>query len=241
MSQTVRCLVVDDEPLAAGLLEKHIQQIPQLELVASCWNALEAFEILKKEKIDLIFLDIQMPVLNGIEFVKSLQHPPSIIFTTAYRDYAVESYELEVVDYLLKPITFTRFFKSINKYLSRLEQKTPNDPITNTNHTSSTHAEEFIYVNTNRKYVKVLFQEILYIESLKDYVRIHTDNQRITTKDKISEFVEKLPNYFLRIHRSFIVNTKQIKAYTVNDIEIGETEIPIGVSYKKEVMNFLKR
>jgi len=240
MSEKVKCLVVDDEPLAAGLLEKHIQQIPQLQLVASCWNALEAFNILKKESIDLIFLDIQMPVLNGIEFVKSLPNPPSIIFTTAYRDYAVESYELEVVDYLLKPITFTRFFKSINKYLSRLEQKIPNVPVPIPTITSSSETEEFIYVNTNRKYVKVLFREVLYIESLKDYVRIHTKDQRITTKDKISEFIEKLPDHFLRVHRSFIVNTQQIKAYTVNDIEIGAAEIPIGVSYKKEVMVFLK-
>lgn len=239
MSKKIKCLVVDDEPLAAGLIEKHIQQIPQLELVASCWNALKAFELLKKEQIDLIFLDIQMPVLNGIEFVKSLPNPPSIIFTTAYRDYAVESYELEVVDYLLKPITFTRFFKSINKYLSRLEQNQPNSSIPVPTNNTPSDSEDFIYVNTNRKYVKVLFQEVFYIESLKDYVRIHTENQRITTKDKISEFVEKLPNYFLRVHRSFIVNTQQIKAYTVNDIEIGDQEIPIGVSYKKEVMAFL--
>lgn len=241
MNTTIKCLVVDDEPLAAGLIEKHIQQIPQLDLVASCWNALEAFEILKKEQIDLIFLDIQMPILNGIEFVKSLPNPPSVIFTTAYRDYAVESYELEVVDYLLKPITFIRFFKSINKYLSRLEQDTLSAPKSVAINTSSSESENFIYVNTNRKYVKVLFKEVLYIESLKDYVRIHTKDQRITTKDKISEFVEKLPNYFLRVHRSFIVNTQQIKAYTVNDIEIGDQEIPIGVSYKKEVMAFLRK
>ncbi|MEM8527792.1 MAG: LytTR family DNA-binding domain-containing protein [Bacteroidota bacterium] len=240
MNEKIKCLVVDDEPLAARLIGKHIQQILQLELVASCWNALEAFEILKREQIDLIFLDIQMPVLNGIEFVKSLPNPPSVIFTTAYRDYAVESYELEVVDYLLKPITFTRFFKSINKYLSRLEQKQSPVSVPVAKNTSPSETEDFIYVNTNRKYVKVLFREVLYIESLKDYVRIHTENQRITTKNKISELVEKLPNYFLRVHRSFVVNTRQISAYTVNNIEIGEAEIPIGGSYKKELMAFLK-
>ncbi len=171
------------------------------------------------EALNLIFLDIQMPVLNGIEFVKSLPNPPSIIFTTAFRDYAVESYELEVVDYLLKPITFTRFFKSISKYLSRLEQQQTKPAIPTIDEAATViETAEFIYVNTNRKYVKVLFQEVLYIESLKDYIRIHTKQQRIVTKDKISEFKGKLPDYFLRVHRSFIVNMRQITAFTVNDV-----------------------
>ncbi|MGB0524004.1 MAG: LytR/AlgR family response regulator transcription factor, partial [Flammeovirgaceae bacterium] len=164
MSKMINCLVVDDEPLAAGLLEKHIQQFAQLHLVASCWNAIQAFEILKKERIDLIFLDIQMPGLNGIEFVKSLQNPPSIIFTTAYRDYAVESYELDVVDYLLKPITINRFFKSINKYFDKIAANpTPKQVMA-----IDAQPAPFIYVNTNRKYVKIEFNKVLYIESLKD-------------------------------------------------------------------------
>ena len=232
----VKCLIVDDEPLALLLIEKHISQIPQLEIVAKCQNALEAFEILKQEKIDLLFLDIQMPVLTGLEFAKSLPNRPSIIFTTAYREYAVESYELDVVDYLLKPISFSRFFKAFNKYLNMQKQggNTQAIPVT-TKETSP----NFIYVNSNKKHIKVLFDEILYIESIKDYVRIHTNDQRIITKDKISEFEKKVSENFLRVHRSFIVNRKQITAFTAHDIEIGETEIPIGGSYKKRVFEVL--
>ena len=237
--QKIRCLVVDDEPLAAGLIEKHLLKFNQFELVASCWNAMEAFEVLKREKIDLIFLDIQMPVLSGIDFVRSLRHPPSIIFVTAYRDYAAESYELDVVDYLVKPITFDRFFRSINKYLAQVENTVQQKTIKATK-TSEPDDLSFIYVNTNRRYVKVLFEEVEYIESLKDYIRIHTIRETITTKDKISDFEKKVPDYFLRVHRSFIVNTKSITAFTTHDIEIGNKEIPIGVSYKQVVFNFLK-
>lgn len=240
MSDKFKCLIIDDEPLAIMLIEKHISQIPQLEIVASCQNPLAAFEVLKKEPIDLLFLDIQMPVLTGLEFAKSLQHPPSIIFTTAYREYAVESYELNVVDYLLKPITFTRFFKAINKFLN--SRQTEPTPIIQVSAPASSSSEPaFIYVNANKKHIKVLFQDILYVESIKDYVRIHTKDQRITTKDKISEFGQKLPNHFLRIHRSFIVNQRQITAFTAHDVEIGEAEIPIGVSYKKGVFEVLKK
>lgn len=237
IDRKIRCLVVDDEPLAIRLLENHIQQFPQLELVASSWNAIEAFDVLKKEAIDLIFLDIQMPGLSGIDFLKSLNNPPAVIFTTAYREYAVESYELDVIDYLLKPVTMDRFFRSINKYLDRqTSSSTPTAP-----HSPSTPTEEdHIFVNTNRKYVKILFDEVTYVESLKDYVRIHTTEQSITTKDKISEFEKKLPDYFLRVHRSFIVNTGKISAYTAYDIEIGKKEIPIGISYKQVVMNYLQ-
>lgn len=237
MSQTVKCLIVDDEPLAAGLIKKHIDQIPQLELVETCWNAIEAFEVLKRESIDLVFLDIQMPVLNGLEFIKSLDKTPGIILTTAYREYALEGYELDVIDYLLKPITFVRFFKAVNKYLS----KEPVQEIMVQSPQPQAEGEAFIYVNTNRKHVKVLFEEVLYIESLKDYVRIHTPLKSITTKDKISDFFQKLPPHFLRVHRSFIVNTRKVSAYSAHEIEIQEHEIPIGISYKKEVMAFFSK
>ena len=234
----IKCLIVDDEPLAIMLIEKHISQIPQLELVASCQNALEAFEVLKKESIDLLFLDIQMPVLTGLEFAKSLQHPPSIIFTTAYREYAVESYELNVVDYLLKPITFSRFFKAINKYLNSQHTESAMNIIQTA---AVPKSPAFIYVNANKKHIKILLKDVLYVESLKDYIRIHTNDQRITTKDKISEFEQKLPDNFLRIHRSFIVNRQHITAFTAHDVEIGKTEIPIGGSYKKGVFEVLKK
>lgn len=237
MNTTIKCLIVDDEPLAIQLIQSHIKRLPQLEIVASCQNALEAFDLLKKEEVDLVFLDIQMPVLTGIEFVKSLQHPPSVIFTTAYREYAVESYELEVVDYLLKPITFTRFFKAINKYLNQRQASAHPPPATS----PAPRPEEnsFIYVVANKKRIKIWFEAIEYIESLKDYIRIHQASGKITTKEKISEFEHKLPSFFLRIHRSFIVNTKKITAYTAHDVEIEEKEIPIGGSYKKEVFQRL--
>ncbi|MBX2874448.1 MAG: LytTR family DNA-binding domain-containing protein [Saprospiraceae bacterium] len=239
MSEKVKCLIVDDEPLALQLIQAHIERLPQLEIVAACQNALEAFELLKKEQIDLVFLDIQMPVLTGIEFVKSLQHPPSIIFTTAYREYAVESYELEVVDYLLKPITFTRFFKAINKYLNQNQAPPPVHPSPTPKTSTASTEDTFLYVNANKKRIKVWFQDVEYIESLKDYIRIHHASGSITTKEKISEFERKLPPFFLRIHRSFIVNTQKITAYTAHDVEIKEKEIPIGGSYKKEVFEKL--
>ena len=237
MQQPCKCLIVDDEPLAIELIKDHIERIPQLEIAATCQNALEAFEVLKKESIDLMFLDIQMPMLTGMEFVKSLQHPPSIIFTTAYRQYAVESYELDVVDYLLKPITFTRFFKAINKYFNTLN---PNANTPQVAPIATPIPEAYIYVNANRKHIKVFFKDILFVESLKDYIRIHTDEKSIVTKDKISEFETKLPDSFLRVHRSFIVNTEKITAFTANDIEIAKHEIPIGISYKQQVFDFLK-
>lgn len=237
MKSLIKCLVVDDEPLAIELLEKHIEQFPNLELVRSCWNAFDAFEVLKSEPIDLIFLDIQMPGLTGLELVKSLKNPPGIIFTTAFRQYAADSYELDVIDYLIKPITIQRFLKSVNRYMSR-----QNQPLHFEEPNQGVPAEpDYVYLSANRKYVKVVFEDIIYIESLKDYVCIHLSDQEISTKDKISDFELKLPDHFLRIHRSFIVNTRKITAFTAQDIEIGQQEIPIGISYKKEVINQLSR
>lgn len=236
MSKKTKCIVVDDEPLAIELLEGHIQQFAQLELVATCWNAIEAFEIVKNTPVDIIFLDIQMPGLSGIQFVKSLQNPPAIIFTTAYREYAVESYELDVIDYLLKPITMDRFFKSITKYFDKVGGSIIQKETLSTTVTEDDH----IYVNTNRKYVKVVFKEVLYVESIKDYVRIHLEKESISTKEKISVFEQKVPSYFMRTHRSYMVNIHKITSYTMQDIEIGEIEIPIGISYKKEVIKKLQ-
>ncbi len=234
----INCLIVDDEPLAIELLENHLQQFTQFHLVTSCWNAIQAFEVLKREQIDLVFLDIQMPGMTGIEFVKSIANPPSIIFTTAYRDYAVESYELDVVDYLVKPITIDRFLKAVNRYFDKREYPA----LSSENRKDTTvPIDNFLYVNTNRKHVKVSFEEVLYIESLKDYVGIQLPNEEVKTKDKISDFEKKLPDYFMRVHRSFIINTKKITAFTTHDIEICKNEIPIGISYKKEVMAFLAR
>ena len=237
MSRKYECLIVDDEPLALELIETHINQIPQLVVTAKANSAIEALQLLKEHSYDLLFLDIQMPVLTGIELLKTLQNPPSVIFTTAYREYAVESYELNVVDYLVKPITFLRFVKAVDKFLITAgDQQSQSEPLGLTSKT-----EESIFVNVNKKYVKVIFNQITYIESVKDYIHIHTQNETIITKDRISEFEKKLPGFFLRIHRSFIVSRKHITAFTAQDIEIGNKEIPIGKSYKNTVLEELQK
>lgn len=235
MKKTIRCMIVDDEPLAIELLTGHLRQMPEFELVSSTSNPIEALSVLKDKEVDLLFLDIQMPVLTGIELLKTLSSPPSVIFTTAYREYAVESYELKVVDYLVKPITFMRFLKAVNRYVET-KDGAKFEPIK-----SDELAAESIFVNVNKKYVKVVFAQILYIESVKDYIHIHTKySGTIITKDTITEFGAKLPNQFLRIHRSFIINKNTITAFTAQDVEIGEKELPIGQSYKKSVLEELK-
>jgi DNA-binding LytR/AlgR family response regulator len=231
---SIKCLIIDDEPLAIEVLETHLKQISEVEVLGTFQNPLEAFEFVKTHQIDLIFLDIEMPVLTGVDFVKSLETPPKIIFTTAHRDYAVVSYELNVVDYLLKPISFMRLFKAINKYKELVGSQIIERP--KEVETSNDH----VYVNSNKKFIKISFNEILYVESIKDYVRIHLNDQSVITKGTIGNFLEKLPKNFIRIHRSFVVNTKKITAFTSLDVEIGTKEIPIGASYKSETLNFLK-
>ena len=226
-----KCLIVDDEELARELIERHLSQLPDFEIVAVCASAIEASSVLKNKTIDLLFLDIEMPVLKGTDFVKNLVHKPKIIFTTAHREYAIESYELNVVDYLLKPIVFNRFFKAIEKFLDT-------QIVIEKNHekTELTH----IFVQSNKKNIKVLYDDILYIESIKDYIKIHTVNSKLVIKHGISAFEDKLDNRFIRIHRSYIVNKQKVTAYTKQDIEIGDIEIPIGDLYKKSALDKLK-
>lgn len=233
----IRCLIIDDEPLAIAVIKTHLAQLSEMELVASFANPVAALETIKSEKIDLIFLDIEMPVLSGIDFIKNISIVPKVIFTTAYRNYAIESYELDVVDYLLKPISFSRFIKAINKFKTMVQL-----PIIAMNDVSKeVPLDDHIYVNANKKFIKLEFDDISYVESMKDYVKIHSSNKSVVTKEPISSFAAKLPAEFLRIHRSFIVNTKKVTAFTKVDVEINETEIPIGSSYKEAVMVFLKK
>lgn len=232
------CIIIDDEPLAIELMEAYVSKIPQLELIATCSNAIEAYEIVKTKQVDLMFLDIQMPNMTGIEFLRSISNPPSVILTTAYREYALESYDLDVVDYLLKPIPFNRFFKAVDKFLKTKTDK--KEVVLNQQPVEETE-KKYLFVNVNKKHHKLYFDDILYAESLKDYIRIHTENQTFVTKEKISEFETQLPKSFLRTHRSYIVNTHKITAYTQQDVEIGNIEIPIGVSYKKEVIATLRK
>jgi len=236
MKNTFKCLIIDDEPLAIDVIKDYIQQIPQLELVGTCQDAMKAFEIINSQSIDLLFLDIEIPGINGIDFIKSLTNPPSVILTTAFREYALESYEIEVVDYLLKPISFNRFFKAITKFLKPSAENTlieGSEPV-------ASLVKGSIYVYSNKKNLKVFFDEILYLESIKDYVTIYTPGKKIITKNTITKYEEMLPDRFFRVHRSFIVNSSKISAYTHQDIEIGDKEIPIGTSYKRKVIEKLK-
>ncbi len=229
----VRCLLVDDEPLAIQLLQTHLEKLDLFEVVATCSNAIKALEVLRTETIDLLFLDIKMPQLTGIDFLKTLKNPPAVIITTAYREYAVDGYDLDIVDYLLKPITFDRFFKAIDRYLRTTKVQPPLK--------TTPTAQESIYIKAGGKFHKLSVEDILYLESLKDYIVIHCVNQQITAKYKISDMEQELkPFHFLRIHRSYIVNQKKITAFTMNDIEIGAREIPIGTNYKEYVFQTLK-
>ncbi|WP_109437321.1 LytTR family DNA-binding domain-containing protein [Aquimarina sp. AU119] len=232
----IKCMVVDDEPLAIKVLEKHIMQVPDLELVSTFDNPITAGDFLQNTAIDLLFLDIQMPVVTGIDFIKNTTIQPKIILTTAYREYALEGYELDIIDYLLKPISFIRFYKSINKYKAL---NTNIEPIAHKSSEIDTISDH-IFVNSNKRMIRVEFNNILFIDSIKDYVRIHTADDTIITKDKISSFVEKLPSYFLRVHRSYIINTGKIASLTSKDVVLlGGMEIPIGASYK-EIVNLIK-
>ncbi|UZO79567.1 LytTR family DNA-binding domain-containing protein [Aquimarina sp. ERC-38] len=225
----VRCLLVDDESPAIALLNDHIKSFKDLEVIATAYSAVEAFEILKKEEIDLIFLDIEMPVLKGIDFLKTLKNPPKVIITTAYREYALDGYNLDIIDYLLKPISLDRFIKSIDRYYERVQHQLDTTP-------ELVPTESYFFVNVNKKQIKVVFDDILYVESLKDYVRIHTTDQRIVVKSNIGKMATRLPSHlFLRTHRSFIVAIQKITAYTQRDIEIDTIEIPIGSSYALQV------
>ncbi len=224
-----KCIVVDDEDLARELIETHLSRLDNFQLIASCTSAMEAHKILQIENIDLIFLDIEMPLLKGTDFIKNLKIKPKVIFTTAYRNYAIEAFELDAVDYLLKPIVFDRFFKAIEKFIA---QQKPEEKIIE---------NESIYIQIKKKNIKVLLSDILYIESLKDYVKMHLKNEKLLFKHGLTAFEPKLNKQFLRIHRSYIINAENITAYTKNDVEIGNLEIPIGELYKEDVLEKLSK
>lgn len=231
----VKCLIVDDEPLAIEVIKNHISNVDLLEIVDTCNRASDAFSILKTKEIDLLFLDIKMPGITGIDFLKTLQHPPKVILTTAYREYALEGYELNIVDYLLKPIPFDRFLKAVNRYINLYAKQTKT-----LKSVDKENVEECIFVKENKKVHKILLSEIIYIESLKDYVKIHTSQKNIVAKYALSKIEEGLnENDFIRIHRSFIVGLKHISGFSANSIEIKGLELPIGRMYNKQVFDKL--
>lgn len=232
-----RCLLVDDEPLALEVIETYLSGMEDMAIVAKCSNALRAMEVLQQKPVDLMFLDIKMPQLSGISFLKTLQKPPKVILTTAYRDYALDGYDLNVVDYLLKPISLERFVKALNKYYDLNK-----DPAKETQRgvEPARHDADFIYVKSEKKSLKIMLKDILYIESMKDYVIVHRRDAKIISKDLISRFEETLPDdMFIRIHRSYIVAIPRIEAITSTSIEVGKRELPIGRSYRNAVLKSL--
>lgn len=229
------CIIVEDEALAAEGLEDYIKQVPYLDLKCTCTDAIYAMEVLQKNKIDVIFLDIHMPKLKGLDFLKTLKNPPQVIITTAYRDYAVEGFEMNVVDYLVKPINFNRFLMAVNK----LHSQVPNEILFSSSLRIPTE-RPFLFINVNKKRIKIHLDEILYIESKKEYISIVTKEKSYLTKFQLGEIEEQLAkNNFLRVHRSYIIAKQMIDAYTAIEIEIGGEHIPIGRSYKELVISQL--
>ena len=236
MDRKVQCLIVDDEPVAREILEGLISKIDSLMVVDCCKNAIEAFNMVSTQKIDLIFLDINMPEISGLSFARSINQNIKVIFTTAYREYAVDGFDLQAVDYLLKPISFERLMQAINKYLGETSQHITNPAPDIIQEKSST-----FFVRSDRKMIKICFDEIRYIESLADYIKIHLIDKTVVTRETISSIEAKLPKTnFLRIHRSFIVAKSRIDSFTNECVEIGKAQIPISRSYKKEIMGKLE-
>lgn len=231
--QKVNCLIVDDEPLAANVLEKYIAKLDHLHLVGKAENAVEAFNFVNLHEIELIFLDIKMPQITGIDFIKSLPKSPAVIFTTAYRDFALEGFEMAAVDYLLKPISFERFLKAVSKV--------PNPYALQKTQTATGSADrDYIFVREDKRMKKVLLADILFIESIKDYVKIITTAGSVLTYLKMGYLEDQLPgNLFLRVHKSFIVNIIAIQSYSATEVEIDNTVIPIGRHYKQNVHRML--
>jgi two-component system, LytTR family, response regulator len=237
---SLKCLIVEDEPLARSLLTEYVRKVPHLELAEACSSPLAAIEVLHKNPIDILFLDIQMPEITGITLLKTLQKKPLVILTTAYSEYALESYELDVLDYLLKPITFERFLKAVEKASQRLMVK--KDPAHAEVKMAPEPTQSFVFVKDGTKLVKVRFDDILYVEGLKDYVTIHTKQQKIVTLQRLKALEEQLPaNKFIRIHHSYIVALEAINMVHKGEVQIGNALLPISDSYKKTFKEFIEK
>ena len=233
----IRCLIVDDEEMAIKVIESHISHIDGLEVAGICQNAIDAFSLLQQTPIDLLFLDIQMPKMSGLSLLKSLSHKPSVILTTAHRKFALEGYELDVVDYLLKPIAFDRFLKAVAKVF-RLNNT--HLPLSNPKESSKQEQTNFFYIKSDRQFVKILLEGVLYMESLRNHVKIVTTTNTFTTLMSISQMEEKLPpQHFLRIHRSYIIALSKVERFTQANLTIQGKTIPIGNLYRKSVVQRL--
>ncbi len=227
----IKCIIVDDEPVAQRILERYIHDLPEFELVATCLNALQAREVLQQQEVDLMFLDLEMPKLKGIAFLKTLVPSPPTIITTAYREFALAGYDLHVVDYLLKPITFERFIKAVNHFKQYY-------------HASGSQAEnplptnEIIDVKCDRKTVRLNKHDILFIEGMNNYIKIHTVDKNLVVYASLQSMVEKLGQNFIRIHKSFIVNKNKLTAFSNEAVELGDKILPVGLTYRKVLKEF---
>lgn len=231
--KNISCLIVDDEAIAREIIATHLSKIKNVSVVASCNHAMEAFNVIRNHNIDLVFLDINMPEISGISFAKSINKNIKIIFTTAYRDYAIEGFELQAVDYLLKPISFERLLKALNTYFE-IHCKTKTKTLKNTD------VNNFMFVRSDRRMIKIDFDVIIYVESYSDYIKIHLHNETIVTRETISDIEAKLPKHlFIRIHRSYIISLNNITSFTNEYITINDKTLTISRSYKKNVLKLL--
>lgn len=229
----IRCMVIDDEALARQVIQNHLLKIPGFRVVSVCSNCTEASAALEQMEIDLIFLDIQLPGISGLHFLRSLANPPLVILTTAYAEYAAESYEFSVIDYLLKPISFDRFKKAIAKIT---EGRLYSLPLVE----KETKQTDHIFIKSGKKFFRVNFSEIIYIEAMKDYLKIHTSEYRLVTLQTMGDMEALLPaRQFLRVHKSYIVGVAYVKSIYGNSIETEKATIPIGISHKNRVMEFI--
>jgi DNA-binding LytR/AlgR family response regulator len=232
-----RCLIIDDEPLGIKLIKNHLDKFETFEVVGECNSAVKAVEYLKSEKIDLMFLDINMPEITGINFLKTLTDPPYVIITTAYREYAIEGYDLDVVDFLLKPISFERFLKAINRYCNRIRIS----PLKESNSTDETDERKYIYIQDGKKAFRLLYDDIIYFEGYGEYVKVIATNRNYLVRDSLAEFEHKLSSdFFLRIHKSYLINIRKILGFTTSQIMIKNSQLPIGRVYREKVMMMLK-
>lgn len=241
------CIIVDDEPLARQILQSYVDKIPYLDVVAVCQNAIEAKLAIQEKKPDILYIDIQMPNLSGIELLKMLSNKPATVLTTAYSEFAIDGYELDVIDYLLKPIEFERFFKATNKcmeWIDMTSQKVYESPINKNEEVVDTQTESkgnYFFVKSDYKTIKIIFDQIQYIEALQKYVRIHTLNERIVTLMSMSQLEEALPqNQFVRIHRSHIINIDNVDNIEGNIVTVGKFKLPISKGQKEVFFDFIK-
>jgi len=243
----MNCLIVEDEPLARNLLTEYVRKVPYLRLLDACSSPLAALDLLRREPVDLLFLDIQMPEITGLTLLKILQKPPLVILTTAYSEYALQGYELDVVDYLLKPVTLERFLKAVDKAAQRLgvglaPPAAPGPAFPGPAPAAAEPAPPFVFVKDGTKLVKVRWSDILYVEGLKDYVVIHTRTQKIVTLQRLKALETQLPaDRFIRIHHSYIIALDAIDVVHKGEVQIGAALIPVSDSYRKAFREFIDR